>query len=416
MEAACQILTTSEFMPEEDLKWHALGCWISETKFEWGEVGRLGFTKEWVQSTAGDGFWGKWMWCTSSAWGMRIGSKDAKDTAFLSRMKPVLLLCLFGSWIFLDGAGFLGAKTFVEENEYGLEGVFGGLDASTLSRVDCDTRTIPSLSSSPCYGCTDGRLELCISGRNDCGWCVADGSCTSGSVAGPSEGTCSGAWIWRSSYCPTSSASLESEQAFICTDCTHGITCESGNDCGYCATDGMCYRGTSDGPSSGEDCSSSAWAWLPDDCNFPTIGALPPPSPPPPPPPSPPPPPLPSSSPFVITGGCSFQSDALENVEYVAAGATASGAPYYRDTSFSYYIFWDPSCDGVSAPARWIVTTVAPSTTASSDLDGDGSCTYQADVDSDDSSSPPLGTVNWWVVCEDSWTQVDLTLSTQVTG
>ena len=117
--------------------------------------------------------------------------------------------------------------------------------------------------------------------------------------------------------------------------------------------------------------------------------------------------------PFVLTGGrssCAYQS-ALNNVDYVATGFTASGAPYYRDSSASFYIYWDPSCDGGSAPARWIATIVAPSTAAFGDLDGDGRCSYFAAIDSDDSSSPPLGTAFWWVFCDGSWTQVDLMLT-----
>ena len=93
--------------------------------------------------------------------------------------------------------------------------------------------------------------------------------------------------------------------------------------------------------------------------------------------------------PFVITGGCSTQPDVLDGldgVEYAAAGYTASGAPYYRDSSLSYYIYWDPDCNGAGEPARWIVDNEEPSTSASSDLDGDGACDYTARIYSGDSS------------------------------
>ncbi|EOD11539.1 hypothetical protein EMIHUDRAFT_214352 [Emiliania huxleyi CCMP1516] len=80
---------------------------------------------------------------------------------------------------------------------------------------------------------------------------------------------------------------------------------------------------------------------------------------------------------------------------YVAVGYTFSGAPYFRDASSSHYIYWDPACSGTGSTARWIVDKQAPSTTASSDLDGDRACAYYADIDSDDSSSPPLGTATW---------------------
>ncbi|EOD19325.1 hypothetical protein EMIHUDRAFT_118001 [Emiliania huxleyi CCMP1516] len=123
-------------------------------------------------------------------------------------------------------------------------------------------------------------------------------------------------------------------------------------------------------------------------------------------------PPSPLPPPLVIAGGCAPQSSALDNVEYVAVGYTFSGAPYFRDASSSYYIYWDPDCDGgISGAARWIVNSDMPSTTASNDLDGDGICSYMARIDSDDSSSPPLGTATWRVACDGSWTDNDLTLA-----
>ena len=57
-----------------------------------------------------------------------------------------------------------------------------------------------------------------------------------------------------------------------------------------------------------------------------------------------PPPPLPP--PLMVTGGCASRSSILDNVEYVAVGYTFSGAPYFRDASASYYLYWDPDCNG----------------------------------------------------------------------
>ncbi|EOD35195.1 hypothetical protein EMIHUDRAFT_227748 [Emiliania huxleyi CCMP1516] len=122
-----------------------------------------------------------------------------------------------------------------------------------------------------------------------------------------------------------------------------------------------------------------------------------------------PPPPLPP--PLMITGGCASRSSALDNVEYVAVGYTFSGAPYFREASSSYYIYWDPDCSGTDSTARWIVDDDEPSTTASSDLDGDGKCKSWADIYSDDSSSPPLGTATWRVNCDSIWTNNLLTLA-----
>ena len=116
---------------------------------------------------------------------------------------------------------------------------------------------------------------------------------------------------------------------------------------------------------------------------------------------------------IVISGGRGIYA----NVGYLIAGYTASGLPYYRDSTSSSYIFWDPSCDGGSAPARWIIGGNAPSTTASSDLDGDGSCRYRARIDYEYSfplswlSRPPLGRNTWRVYYDGSWTDDDLTLT-----
>uniref|UniRef100_A0A0D3IP50 Right handed beta helix domain-containing protein n=2 Tax=Emiliania huxleyi TaxID=2903 RepID=A0A0D3IP50_EMIH1 len=89
-------------------------------------------------------------------------------------------------------------------------------------------------------------------------------------------------------------------------------------------------------------------------------------------------------------------SEERKSFVYVAVGYTFSGAPYYRAPSSSKYIYWDPDCNGGSGgTARWIVDSDLPSIAVSSDLDRDGSCNYIARINSDDSSSPPLGTATW---------------------
>ena len=113
----------------------------------------------------------------------------------------------------------------------------------------------------------------------------------------------------------------------------------------------------------------------------------------------------------MITGGCSSQSSALNNVEYEVAGYTASGAPYYSGPG-SYYIYWDPDCDGSGTrPARWIVDDEWPNTDLDGDLDGDGKCDYIAHIDSDYCSSPPSNKKTWTVDCGLSYEADDLTLT-----
>ncbi|EOD33070.1 hypothetical protein EMIHUDRAFT_455896 [Emiliania huxleyi CCMP1516] len=101
----------------------------------------------------------------------------------------------------------------------------------------------------------------------------------------------------------------------------------------------------------------------------------------------------------------------LENVEYVAVGYTATGAPYFRDTSSLYYVYWDPVCNSNGFSASWIVDDEAPSITESIDLDEDGKCVFLAYIKSGDSSSPPLGTNSWYAWCGGSWTNYDLVIA-----
>lgn len=98
------------------------------------------------------------------------------------------------------------------------------------------------------------------------------------------------------------------------------------------------------------------------------------------PPPPPPPPLLPLETRFVITGYCDSRSD-LDKLEYVADSRTAwnDDSPIYRDTSLgTSYVRFD------TEELAWVVTK-------RSDV--------YARFNSDDSSSPPLGTATWQVDC-----------------
>eukprot|EP00964_Phaeocystis_antarctica_P151388 scaffold118983_cov60-Phaeocystis_antarctica.AAC.1 len=98
-------------------------------------------------------------------------------------------------------------------------------------------------------------------------------------------------------------------------------------------------------------------------------------------------------------------------------GATASGAPYYKADGASYWLYWDPDCDGDDGSAgipAWHFDDVAPSTTAASDLDGDGDCNLGAWFRSSDSSLPPQGLATWRVFCGSTWTDY-LWTDTEVT-
>ena len=111
--------------------------------------------------------------------------------------------------------------------------------------------------------------------------------------------------------------------------------------------------------------------------------------------------------------GCHFLERAAGL--YTAVGFTASGAPYYRRTpdvagADPVHLFWDPSCDGTASPAAWTLDDSTPSTTAASDLDGDGMCHFSAYLISAAADSPPLGASTWHVFCHGSFSAYSLTM------
>ena len=92
-------------------------------------------------------------------------------------------------------------------------------------------------------------------------------------------------------------------------------------------------------------------------------------------------------------------------------GTTASGAPYYKADGSPYWLYWDPDCGGTSGLTGWLFDGDEPSTTATSDLDGDGACVIWAIHISDDSSSPPQGLATWRAECSlGSWSSTDVTI------
>ena len=112
------------------------------------------------------------------------------------------------------------------------------------------------------------------------------------------------------------------------------------------------------------------------------------------------------SSKITVSGGCASWLRGT----YTKQGSTASGAPYY--TNGPYWLYWDPnSCNaGSGGTGRWIFDDNEPSTTATSDLDGDGKCYYYAYTDSTDSSSPPRGLASWEIWCSPAWTSAGMTI------
>ena len=102
-----------------------------------------------------------------------------------------------------------------------------------------------------------------------------------------------------------------------------------------------------------------------------------------------------------VSGGSNEATGDAGALTYTKQGTTASGAPYYKADGSSFWLYWDPDCDGRGRPPLWILKfdDNAPSTTASSDLDEDSECQFSAYIRSADSSSPPHGRFAWRVHC-----------------
>ncbi|CAK0884238.1 unnamed protein product [Prorocentrum cordatum] len=80
---------------------------------------------------------------------------------------------------------------------------------------------------------------------------------------------------------------------------------------------------------------------------------------------------------FAVVGPfCSDQS-ALAT-EYVLGGETQDKKPWYVSADGAYYLYYDPDCDGQGSAPRWVFDAQQPSETATSDLDGDAACDYEA--------------------------------------
>ena len=114
------------------------------------------------------------------------------------------------------------------------------------------------------------------------------------------------------------------------------------------------------------------------------------------------PPPLAPAWDISVSGGDYVALGSPTALTYILQGTTASGAPYYQaesDDGDLYYLYWDPSfrtlCDDGNREARWIIGSLAPSTTALINLVG-VPCFYWGYFNSNDSSLPPQGPATWY--------------------
>lgn len=115
-----------------------------------------------------------------------------------------------------------------------------------------------------------------------------------------------------------------------------------------------------------------------------------------------------------LSGACDSLS--ILNTEFIKQGVTADNKPYYQSKDGSYYLYYDKDCNGAGwypNPPSWILEAFPdgskPSTTAASDLDGDGKCNFDGRVTSTDAVPPPRA--EWQLSCNDTPTLQSVTLT-----
>mmetsp|Transcript_86358 Transcript_86358/g.225312 ORF Transcript_86358/g.225312 Transcript_86358/m.225312 type:complete len:275 (-) Transcript_86358:205-1029(-) len=100
-------------------------------------------------------------------------------------------------------------------------------------------------------------------------------------------------------------------------------------------------------------------------------------------------------------------------------GTSAAGAPFYSNSDHTdvrvgpgAYLYWDPSCDAVSAGVpRWIVDVEQPSASVANDLDLDTQCSYFGHYATSLSSHVPLGALPFFAYCDGNLTDMTVTIT-----
>mmetsp|Transcript_3609 Transcript_3609/g.8231 ORF Transcript_3609/g.8231 Transcript_3609/m.8231 type:complete len:347 (+) Transcript_3609:93-1133(+) len=106
---------------------------------------------------------------------------------------------------------------------------------------------------------------------------------------------------------------------------------------------------------------------------------------------------------YTLTGACDAQND-VNGMTFVKQGNTLSGAPYYKALSAWRFLYYDPDCQSSQdGTPRWILDDQRPDVNKTRDLDGDGSCDYIGQLNSEDTSHPPA-TGEWTMLCDGVYT------------
>ncbi|GMH72674.1 hypothetical protein TrLO_g13389, partial [Triparma laevis f. longispina] len=113
--------------------------------------------------------------------------------------------------------------------------------------------------------------------------------------------------------------------------------------------------------------------------------------------------------PLTVTGFC--EDMLIFNGLYQPIAQTFSTRWYYRNEK-DRYLYFDPACSGGDGFAyyynSWIFDSSEPSTTAESDLDGDGTCTFVGVVV--DTMELPMGRNTWEVGCNGAFVDTQLSI------
>lgn len=112
-----------------------------------------------------------------------------------------------------------------------------------------------------------------------------------------------------------------------------------------------------------------------------------------------------------VSGACKRQS--AVNGAYVLQGTTAGGRDYYLNGA-GQYLYYDSDCSGGAKtwryPAKWLISDTKPSTTATTDLAGDGRTCLSNAYKATSAKTLPAGASVWRMFCAEI-TMVDSGLS-----
>ena len=116
-----------------------------------------------------------------------------------------------------------------------------------------------------------------------------------------------------------------------------------------------------------------------------------------------------------VSGVCERRGDL--NQDYTVEGTTKDGRAFYRGVADAgRYLYYDADCRGKGTDSgRWIFDSNRPSTTKSSNLDGDGTCTFTASKTST-AREVPVGTgVEFRIVCTEGagWATHPITIAAE---